>query len=856
MNGSRFTGLHRSIIAVAVAISASVVGMVGFQIWLDRQRAVSDAVNDTASLATSLEEHARQIFSATDVLMQGLLTEIDFRPSLGNLNHEKLHEKLKTVVTGSTFIKALAIIDRSGKRIVSADTSDPEPILFNDRPHFFVQEFQDDLGLYIGSPIQGIAGATKDETILPITRRIDASDGRFAGIVYAGMPIGYFLDFYRSIEIQPNVDIRLMLTDGSLLVSHSAHPTGQLDFYWHPLFKTLIAHHAAGTYEGTGFEPFAQEITSYRRVPGFPLVVTVSMNRDKVLAHWRKLAKTDAAFAAIMLLAIAAATIWLLRLTNQREALLRDVTTEKLRAEKAGRDARNADEAKSAFLATMSHEIRTPMNGIIGFSELLLETPLDGRQKEYVTTVHDSARTLLALLNDVLDYSKIEAGKVELESLHFNPRVIAESVLSLFRSQADTKGLALSLAVAPDVPKDVTGDANRLRQILTNLVSNAIKFTEKGSVDLFLSLAGRGGDWAALRFAVKDSGMGISEEARSHLFSRFSQADNSIARRFGGTGLGLAICKSLVDVMRGEIGVSSRLGQGSTFWFTVTLPLATAVVKPRELPMPAKGPGRGVVLVVDDIEINRRLVSVMLTGAGYAVDEVGSGREALARLQKGGIDVVLLDLQMPEMDGFETAARIRTLLGERRQVPIIAMTANAMSGIIEQCMSAGMNGYVRKPATKADLIAAVVGAIGTAPAPEPTEASTTSPTDGRHDSLDESVLDELERHIGRTKTAECAELLFDQIPQALRSLKICIGSNDPNGVEREAHALISPAGSLGLTAVAGIARDIADTVRGGNPSLPELAIRIEFLARACDTGLVRLGHRYPDARQLQRAASA
>jgi two-component system, sensor histidine kinase and response regulator len=211
---------------------------------------------------------------------------------------------------------------------------------------------------------------------------------------------------------------------------------------------------------------------------------------------------------------------------------------------------------------------------------------------------------------------------------------------------------------------------------------------------------------------------------------------------------------------------------------------------------------------------------------------------------------------MPEMDGFETAARIRTLLGERRRVPIIAMTANAMSGVIEECMSAGMNGYVRKPATKAELIAAVAGAIGTAPVAESSGASTLSLMNGPHDSFDESVLDELERHIGRIKMTECAQLLFDQIPQALRSLKSSIGRNDPDGVEREAHALISPAGSLGLTAVAGIARDIADTVRGGNPSFPELAIRIELLARACDAGLERLGRRYPDARHLRRAASA
>ena len=853
-NDSRFTGLRWSIIAVAVAISTSVIGMVAFQIRLDRQRALNDAVTATASLATTLEEHARQVFTASDILMQGLLNDVDFQPSLDSLDRGHTHEKLKTIVSGSTVIRALSIIDASGKRVVTADTPAPTPILFSDRPHFFLHEFQSDLGQYIGSPIVGAAAQTEGETILPISRRINMSDGRFAGIVFAAVPITYFLDFYRSIETHPHVDIRLMLTDGTLLVSHSAKPTGQLDFYWHPLLARATAYRTSGTYEGVGFEPFTQEITSYRRVSGFPLVVTVSMNRDEVLAGWRQLAKTDSAFAVAMLLAIGAATVWLLRLTSQREALLRDVTKEKLRAEKAGQDARQADEAKSVFLATMSHEIRTPMNGIIGFSELLLETPLNGQQREYVTTVHDSARTLLALLNDVLDFSKIEAGKIDLESLDFDPTTIADNVLSLFRRQAEIKGLTLALSVAPDVPKGVTGDANRLRQILTNLVSNAIKFTEAGSVDLFLSLAGREPTGATLRFAVKDTGIGISEEARSHLFSRFSQADSSIARRFGGTGLGLAICKSLVDVMRGEIGVSSRIGEGSTFWFTVTLPLATMALKSRKLPAPLRGPDVRVVLVVDDIEVNRRLVSVMLTGAGYSVEEACDGREAMARVKKGGIDVVLLDLQMPDMDGFETAARIRTLMAEQGRVPIIAMTANATAGIIEQCLSAGMNGYVRKPATKADLLATVMDAISAKPLAEKPGDSMMA-EDKPAEEFNDAVLDELERYIGRVRVIECVQLLFSQLPEALRALRSCIAASDLAGIEKEAHSMISPAGGLGLASVARLASEFTDSIRGGAPTLPELAIRAELLTRACDAGLARLSGRYPEL-QPPRAASA
>jgi hypothetical protein len=853
--GFRFTGLHWGIVAMAIAIAATVVGMVGFEIRRDRYLAIEDAAEDTASLATALEEHTRQIFTASDLLMLDILNDIDRKSSLEEIDRDKLHDKLNTVATGSTFIKVLAVVGNDGKRVASADTLDLEPLSFVDRPHYFSHEFQDNLGLYIGSPSVGVTTYNKGQPLLPITRRINDAHGKFAGIVYAGISIDYFLDFYRSLESQPPVDIRLMTSEGSLLVSKAADTTGQTDFFWHPLFKNLIQDHPSGTYQGVGFKPFTQEITSYRRVPGFQLVVTVSMDRDEVLAHWQSATKTRVLLASGLLLAIAVATVWLLRLTSQREALLQDVMIEKMRAEKASNDAHMADEAKSAFLANMSHEIRTPMNGIIGFSELLLEMPLGGRQKEYVGIVHDSARTLLALLNDLLDYSKIEAGKVDLESIAFDPAAVAQSVLSLFLRQAETKGVSLTLSAAPDVPKAVTGDANRIRQILTNLISNAIKFTEKGSVQVFLSVSGRGGDWAALRFAVKDNGMGISDEAKSHLFSRFSQADNSIARRFGGTGLGLAICKSLVDVMHGEIGVSSRLGEGSTFWFTLSLPVSATVTRPAEIPQASNAGRKGTVLVVDDVEVNRRLVSVILTSTGYSVDEAGSGRDAIARLKKGGVDAVLLDLQMPDMDGLETTARIRTLLGDEGRVPIVAMTANAMSGVIDQCLAAGMNSYVRKPATKNDLLNALAKVL---PSDDkhPGKASDLTIEETSDPKIDPGVLDELESHIGRTKVSECVQLLIKQMPTALQAIKVNFAGDDFHALDREAHALTSPAGSLGLIEVSRLCREISHSARTDSPSRAEMTIEIEMLTRAVEMSGSWLMDRYSDLYPLLQAASA
>jgi protein-histidine pros-kinase len=394
-------------------------------------------------------------------------------------------------------------------------------------------------------------------------------------------------------------------------------------------------------------------------------------------------------------------------------AAVRDVTERKL-AEAALREredqlaaardqALEASRLKSQFLANMSHEIRTPMNGVLGMAQLILTGVLEPEQRRRVLNLKESGESLLTIINDILDLSKMEAGKLEVEEENFNLFTSAESVLSLLSPQASNKGLDLTMQVHRGVPEWVRGDSVRLRQILLNLIGNAIKFTEHGGIQFSISRAEAGG----LRFSVRDTGIGIDPSAKDRLLDPFSQGDASTTRRFGGTGLGLAICQQLVELMGGTLDFTSEPGAGTTFWFDVDLPAAQPpVVMPNRsdesgyaLSDSAGGikHGEARILLVDDVAINREVGKGLIESLGYVVETVSSGAEAVAAMPGGGYAAVLMDCLMPEMDGYEATRRIRELEASLPPTPIIALTAAAMSGDRERCLAAGMDDYISKP---------------------------------------------------------------------------------------------------------------------------------------------------------------
>jgi PAS domain S-box-containing protein len=395
-------------------------------------------------------------------------------------------------------------------------------------------------------------------------------------------------------------------------------------------------------------------------------------------------------------------------------SLVVDVTSreEVQRELRKARDvAETASRAKSQFLANMSHEIRTPMNGVLGMAELLLGTGLDERQASYAQMIQRSGQSLLAILNDILDFSKIEAGRFELDPVDFDLYELVGDVTELFAERARAKGLKLDFAVDAGVPEVLYGDRVRVNQVLTNLVSNAVKFTTQGSVSIAVQLAQDTKHEVLLRFVVTDTGIGVAPSSQDKLFQAFSQADGSMARRFGGTGLGLAISRQLAELMGGGAGMKSAPGAGSSFWFTVRLARSKAgpevTGRYNFVPAPMRKLS-GKVLLAEDNPVNQLLAMTMLRNLGLMATHAADGADAVARWTEGGYDLVLMDCQMPEMDGYAATAEIRAREVHGKRTPIVALTAHAMPGDRERCLAAGMDDYLTKP-FRQEQLAAVLG---------------------------------------------------------------------------------------------------------------------------------------------------
>ncbi len=670
---------------------------------------------------------------------------------------------------------------------------------------------------------------------LPVAMRLPDDSGYLVAAVNIA-----FLDLqYQSLLTSSHAAVSLIGFDGTVLMdAQHAWGIGMNIANVDPIFDFLPGTESA-TFSRRAVAGKRAQIVSFRVTRSFPVIVVAAIDLSVIHKDWLS------GVLRVLLPTMVAVTLVVVALLLMRRQLGHIAMQEQaLRASRD--DAEAASKAKSQFLAVMSHEIRTPMNAVLGLSSSLLDEPLNGDQHAAVRSIHDAGEGLLVLLNDILDYSRLEAGEIVLEASAFAPKQHLQSALDIITPLAAVKSLDVRVDIQSDLPDAVIGDGGRLRQVLINVAANAVKFTERGHVSVRLSCVRLSMSSARLEWSVSDTGIGIDPKRIQSIFRDFVQADSSIQRRFGGSGLGLAICRRIMDRLGGEIVVVSEPGVGTKVTFAVTLEVTEAgALKPRdegdvlaELKARISRLGRRMrLLIVDDNRVNRVVAAKLLSGVDIEISEANDGGEGLRLACAEHFDAILMDTQMPGMDGLAATRAIRLSHGPCARAYVIAFTANAMGEDVINARDAGSDAIVTKPVRKQELAQALLQALDGGAPLVPGQYSALAKS-GELPAFDPGIYETFEQQIGAEGMREIVAIFIGDAQARLAALEVAAPSHACSAIRRDAHTLKSSAATLGLMRMAGEAEAIEFAAEAGE--VADLADRVARLRRAFEKGVEAL----------------
>ena len=710
-------GEPRSVFLGRIATIAAVtnlffVGLAGLSLWQSRMRYEERAETTTQNLSLAISDEMSDSIDKIDLTVLAVADEVEKQLAAGGIGAESLNAFIARHHARLAVLDGLRVVNAGGENAYGTGVSPGVRTSVADRSYYRRLRADPEAGLVVSEPVVG--RVSKKWSII-FARRVSGPDGSFAGLVYGTITLEKFLAEFSGVNVGSHGSVSLR-DEQMAIIARYPEPTNFSSIIGTKnasleLQKAVLLHQKAGTYRtALGFDKISRTY-SYHKVSKYPFYIIVGAAYEDYLATWHREAGAVLALVSIFLGGTLISSWMVYRSLMRSNIVVRELEQATARAEAA-----NA--AKSEFLANMSHEIRTPLNAIIGLSEVVEDDPGRADARELLRTIRSSGDALLAIINGVLDFSKIEAGQMRLEHSAFPLRQCAEESVKIVSSLAEEKGLAFGLALDPALPETVVGDMARLRQVLLNLLMNGIKFTERGEVSLAISRSTGGGGIDRIDFVVRDTGIGISPEQQGKLFQSFSQLDASTTRRYGGTGLGLAISQRLVQMMGGCITVESAPGSGSTFRFSI--PSGTADEPEKKRPVPGQAAPKVFpedrcplkILVAEDNHINQRVILMMLKQLGHHATLVENGIQVLDALGKSAYDLVILDVQMPEMNGLEAAAKICERFSPPLRPHMVALTANAMKEDRDACLAAGMDGYVSKP-VRLEKLSAVLREVQT-----------------------------------------------------------------------------------------------------------------------------------------------